>query len=70
MLGPAGMPADITAKLGDQLQQIVARKDIVERLQTLGADVAPAGPAPFEAYMKEQLLAWGRKVRDAGITPE
>jgi tripartite-type tricarboxylate transporter receptor subunit TctC len=70
VLGPAGLPADITAKLGDQLQQIVARKDIVERLQTLGADVAPAGPAAFEVYMKEQLQAWGRKVRDAGITPE
>jgi tripartite-type tricarboxylate transporter receptor subunit TctC len=70
VLAPAGLPADITARLGDQLQQIVARKDIVERLQTLGADVAPAGPAAFDAYMKEQLQAWGRKVRDAGITPE
>lgn len=70
VLGPAGMPADVTARLGDQLQQIVARKDIAERLQLLGADIAPAGPAVFEAYMKEQLQVWGRKVRDAGITPE
>lgn len=70
VLGPAGMPPGITAKISDQLQQVLARKDIIERLQTLGADVAPAGPAALDAYMKEQLLAWGRKVRDAGITPE
>ena len=70
VLGPAGMPADITARLSDQLQQIVQRKDIAERLQVLGADVAPAGPAAFEAYMKDQLQVWGRKVRDAGIQPE
>ncbi len=70
VLGPAGLPADITARLSDQLQQVLAKKDIIERLQTLGADVAPAGSAAFDVYLKEQLQAWGRKVRDAGITPE
>jgi hypothetical protein len=32
--------------------------------------VAPAGSAAFDVYLKEQLQASGRKVRDAGITPE
>lgn len=70
VLGPAGLPPDITTRLSDQLQLVLAKKDIVERLQTLGADVAPAGAAAFDRYMKDQLQAWGRKVRDAGITPE
>ena len=70
VLGPAGLPADITARLSEQLLQVLAKKEIIERLQGLGADVAPA-PAPvFEVYMREQLQSWGRKVRDAGITPE
>ena len=70
VLGPAGMPGDITTRLSDQLQQIVAKKEIVDRLQGLGADVAPAPSAAFDTYLREQLQAWGRKVRDAGITPE
>ena len=27
-------------------------------------------PAQLDRYMREQLTSWGRKVRDAGITPE
>lgn len=70
VLGPAGLSADVTARLSEQIQLILAKKEIVDRLQTLGADVAPAGAAAFDTYMREQLQAWGRKVRDAGITPE
>jgi tripartite-type tricarboxylate transporter receptor subunit TctC len=70
MLGPAGLPADITARLSEQIQRALQRKDIVERLTPLGADVAPAPPAELDRYMRAQLVSWGRKVKDAGIAPE
>lgn len=70
VLAPAGLPADITHRLSDQINRSLQRKDIAERLAALGADVAPAPAAELDRTMRAQLLSWGRKVKDAGITPE
>ena len=69
-LGPAGLPADITQRVSDLVQRWLGRKDIADRLVAMGADVAPSSAAELDRYMREQLQAWGRKVRDAGIVPE
>ena len=70
VLGPPGLPADITQRVSEQIQRWLARKDIADRLVAMGADVAPSGAAELDRYMREQLQVWGRKVRDAGIVPE
>jgi tripartite-type tricarboxylate transporter receptor subunit TctC len=70
VLAPAGLPADITARLSDQINRVLQRKDIADRLLALGADVAPTNAAELDRYMRSQLTSWGRKVKDAGITPE
>jgi len=70
VLAPAGLPADITNRVSEQIVRVLSRKDIADRLASLGADVAPGNAAELERTMREQLLAWGRKVRDAGIQPE
>ena len=70
VLGPAGLPADITARLSEQINRMLARKDSADKLTALGADVAPGTAAEFDRYMRSQLQVWGRKVKDAGIMPE
>ena len=70
VLAPAGLPADITARLSEQINRTLQRKDIATRLEALGAEVAPAPAAELDRYMRAQLTAWGRKVKEAGITPE
>ena len=70
MLGPAGLPPEITSRVGEQIIRALGKKEISDKLIALGADVAPAPAAELERYMREQLVAWGRKVKDAGIAPE
>ena len=70
VLGPSGLPREITGKLSEHINRSLARKDIAERLTTLGADVSPASAAEFDRYLRAQLAVWGQKVKDAGITPE
>jgi tripartite-type tricarboxylate transporter receptor subunit TctC len=70
VLAPAGLSEDIRAKLGAQIAAMLARKEVIERFTALGAEVAPANGAVFDAYMKQQLAVWGRRVEDAGIQPE
>jgi tripartite-type tricarboxylate transporter receptor subunit TctC len=70
ILGPAAMPADITNRLSHSITRIVGRKDIVDKLTSMGADVSPAPAAEFQAYMNQQFVAWRDKIKAAGIQPE
>ena len=70
VLGPAGMPADVTNRLSVSLNRILARKEVVDRLTSMGADVAPGTAAELQAYMRQQLVAWRDKIKAAGIQPE
>ena len=70
MFGPAGMPADIVSRLSVEINRILGKKEIRDRLLSLGAEVAPSSAAELEAYVKQQLEVWGKKVKDAGIQPE
>jgi tripartite-type tricarboxylate transporter receptor subunit TctC len=64
------MSPAIVAQVSARINQMLARKDVVDKLTAMGADVAPAGAADFGAYMTAQLSVWGRKVQEAGIQPE
>ena len=70
MFGPAGLPRDVTDKLSATLQQVLARPEVRERIQAAGAEPTPSDAASFAALVRRQLEVWGRKVSDAGITPE
>ena len=70
VIAPAGLAPDIANRLSAEITRVLGRKDIVDRLNSLGADVAPGNAAELGAYMKQQLEVWGRKVRDAGLLPE
>ena len=70
IVGPAGMPADVVGKLSTSITRIVARKEITERLTSLGTDVSPGNSAELQAYMGQQLISWRDKIKAAGIQPE
>ena len=70
VLGPAGMPVDVTNRLSVAINQMLARAEVVERFSSMGSEAAPGDAAELDRTMRTQLEAWGRKVREAGITPE
>ena len=70
VLGPAAMSADITNKLSASLNRILTRKEVVDRLTSLGADVSPGTSAELQTYMRQQLVGWRDKIKAAGIQPE
>jgi tripartite-type tricarboxylate transporter receptor subunit TctC len=70
IVGPAAMPADITAKLSTAINRILVRKDIVERLNAPGTDVTPGTSAELAVYMGQQLTAWRDKIKAAGVQAE
>ena len=67
---PAGTPKAIVERLARESLDILRRKDVVDRLATIGFEVDPLGSVEFSQYLRAQLDYWGALIRDAGIKPE
>jgi tripartite-type tricarboxylate transporter receptor subunit TctC len=65
--GPAGMPADMTAKVSAALQKVLADPEVKKQLVAQGFDGYGMTPQQFAAFFKEQYDGFGKLVRDNGI---
>jgi tripartite-type tricarboxylate transporter receptor subunit TctC len=70
LFGPAKMPAEIATRLSKELNTIIARPQIREQVDKQGFALAGSTPEELGAFVKQQLGAWSRGFRDAGINPE
>jgi tripartite-type tricarboxylate transporter receptor subunit TctC len=70
MFAPARTPRDVVAKLNREIVKAIEKPAIGQRLIDSGLQPAPSTPAELDAFVKQQLVAWGRKIKDAGIQPE
>lgn len=70
ILGPAALPADITNRLSASINKITAKKEVTDKLVSMGADVSPGTSAELGTYMNQQLASWRDKIKAAGIQPE
>jgi tripartite-type tricarboxylate transporter receptor subunit TctC len=69
-LAPAGTPREIVSRLNEELQQVLARKELKDRLASIGFEVAPMGPEQFGEYVRQQVQYWAKMIKAAGIQPE
>ena len=70
LFGPARLPADISQRMSRELNAVMQRPEVRERISALGFELAGSTPEEMAQFLGEQLLAWGRAFRDAGMTPE
>ena len=65
-LAPAGLPADITAKLSDAFRQVMTNADIRSRMVAQGADPAFLGSEDFAKFIAAELPRWAQAVKSSG----
>ena len=70
MFAPARTPAPVIAKLSAEIVKAIEKPAIGQRLIDVGLQPAPSTPAELDRFVKQQLAAWGGKIKDAGIQPE
>lgn len=70
LVGPAGMPADITARLSSSINRLLMKKAVSDRLTAMGADIFPGTSIELGVYMNMQYIVWRDKIKLAGIKPE
>ena len=70
LFGPAKMPAEIATRLSKELNLIMARPQVREQIDRHGFALAGSTPEELGLFVREQLGAWSRGFREAGINPE
>ena len=70
MFAPAGLPAPIAERISGELQKMLSKPEIKERLLNSGVEVFYTGPKDFDAYVRSELVKWTGLIKEAGIQPE
>lgn len=70
LLAPAGTPKAVVDKLHAEVQRIAALPEIKERLTALGAEPSGMTPDQFGQWMRSEIPAMAKIVKDEKITLE
>ncbi|MDB5805616.1 MAG: lipoprotein [Betaproteobacteria bacterium] len=70
LLAPAKTPPDILARLNSEVNRMVAKPAIKEKLLGLGAEPLGSTAPEADRYIKAEQEKWGKVIREAGITPQ
>ena len=70
LVGPAGLPADIVAKINAETVKILARPDVKDKLVQEGSEPTPGTPQQFAAHIRAEHAKWGALIREANIRIE
>nr|MDP2190294.1 tripartite tricarboxylate transporter substrate binding protein [Rhodoferax sp.] len=71
IFGPAGLPAAVVERLNAELQQVLADKEVQDKLAQIGFEIWPSKtPEEFAKYVVDQLSNWTALIKQAGINPE
>ena len=69
LFGPAGLPAPVQAQLEEGMRKTLAAKDLRDKLEQQGVEIAPpTTPAQFAALLKDDIAKWARIVKSSGAS--
>jgi tripartite-type tricarboxylate transporter receptor subunit TctC len=69
-LAPAKTPASIITRLNGELQKMVQRRDVLDRLANEGIEPMSGTPEQFSAHIKSEIARWAKVIKAAGIPPQ
>ncbi len=70
IVGPAGIPPAVVAKLNAALREALAAPDVQERLANEGAEALPTTPAEYAGDIDREEIKWSAAVKKSGAKVE
>ncbi|OVZ60708.1 hypothetical protein CDO44_08260 [Pigmentiphaga sp. NML080357] len=71
LFGPAGMPADVAARLNAEIAKIATDRDYITRIEQTGSEVAkPMTGEQFASFVSSEVSRWRTVAQAAGVQPE
>jgi tripartite-type tricarboxylate transporter receptor subunit TctC len=67
VLGPAGLPHEVIAKLNTSINAVMSKPEVNEKLRAMMMEPAAGTPEQFSKIMRDELERWTRVVREAKI---
>ena len=71
LFAPAGVPPDVLSRLQVAMAKVLAAKDLRDKLEQQGVEIAsppgkPVSPEQFAALLDEDIVKWARIVKSSG----
>ena len=70
IVGPAGLPREIVAKLNGAVTAALKSPEVLQRFQALGYEPLGGTPGELAATIKTDIVKYAKVVRSAGIKPQ
>ena len=70
LVAPAGTPPEVVTKLNAALRKVIDSPEVQKRFKNVGFEGFSSTPQELGDYIKTELVAWGKMVKDAGIKPD
>jgi tripartite-type tricarboxylate transporter receptor subunit TctC len=70
VLAPAGTPRPVIAKFNAAMVAALHDDDLGRRLRDAGTTPVPSSPEEFSKYLREEIVRWGKVIREKGIKGE
>jgi len=70
MVAPPGMPAALADRVNRDVNEILARKEVAERVRGIQMEPAVQGRAEAAKFFAEETQLWGKVIKQANITPQ
>lgn len=70
LVGPAGLPASVVARLHAEVQKALAAPEVRERLAAAGGEVLPGPVERFATLLASERARYDRLIREARIQPD
>ncbi len=70
LMGPAGMPKEIVARMNKEMVATLAKPAIKEAMLRHGFMAKSSTPEALASHMKDQLAIWKTALKSAGVEPQ
>ncbi len=70
LLGPAGIPKDIVAKLNIEIDRVMNRGEVQARFAEIGTSYIGGTPEQAGAFFRSEMAKWSKVAQTAGLKPE
>jgi tripartite-type tricarboxylate transporter receptor subunit TctC len=70
ILGPNGIPAAIAEKVHADTAEVLKGTELRDRIAAAGMETKSMPPTELSAYIKTEIVKWGKAVKASGAKPE
>ncbi len=70
ILGPAGLPKEVVARLNAAIVSAMGARDLRERFTELGSEPGTSSAEQFGAFIRNDITSWAKVVKISGATAD